>query len=316
MNLTLQTLFDRHGEILGLTLTKARQGMDRLVKVSHVQRPGLSLAGYIKRKKDNRILLFGRVELDYLKDLDPKLRRKRLLGVVTSENPAVIVARGLIPPKELMEICLELNIPLFRTKMRSIPLMTKLTLFLNEAFSPVLSLHGTLVEAFGIGVLIKGDSSVGKSEAALGLIERGHRLISDDVVKVRRKEEGRLVGTGPELTRHLIEIRGIGIINVATLYGAVCVRNEVQIDMVVHLEEWNEAHYYDRIGLEERFIEFLDIQVPLYVHPVKPGRDIVLLIETTVLNHRLKEMGYHSAKEFNIKLLEEIAKGKKIEKEG
>ena len=167
MNLTVQTLFDRHGEILGLTLTKARQGMDRLVKVSHVQRPGLSLAGYIKRKKDNRILLFGRVELDYLKDLDPKLRRKRLLGVVTSENPAVIVARGLIPPKELMEICLELNIPLFRTKMRSIPLMTKLTLFLNEAFSPVLSLHGTLVEAFGIGVLIKGDSSVGKSEAAL-----------------------------------------------------------------------------------------------------------------------------------------------------
>ena len=124
------------------------------------------------------------------------------------------------------------------------------------------------------------------------------------------------MGTGPELTRHLIEIRGIGIINVATLYGAVCVRNEVQIDMVVHLEEWNEAHYYDRIGLEERFIEFLDIQVPLYVHPVKPGRDIVLLIETTVLNHRLKEMGYHSAKEFNIKLLEEIAKGKKIEKEG
>ena len=312
MKLTVQELFDSHGELLGLTPTKANQGMDRVVKVSHVQRPGLSLAGYVKRKQDNRVLLFGRGELDYLKDLNPTMRKKRLLGVITSENPVVIVTRKLTPPPELMKICQELKVPLFRTEMRSIPLMTKLTVLLNEAFSPVLSLHGTLVEAFGIGVLIKGDSSIGKSEAALGLIERGHRLISDDVVKVRKKEEVRLIGTGPELNRHLIEIRGIGIINVANLYGAVCVRKEVQIDMVMHLEEWNEDHYYDRIGLEERFIEFLDINVPLYVHPVKPGRDIVLLIETTVLNHHLKEMGYHSAKEFNIKLLEEIAKGRKI----
>lgn len=316
MKFTVADLFQTFGEALGLTPSRADQGMERQVKVSHVQRPGLSLAGYIKRKKDNRVLLFGRVELDYLRDLKPEVRRKRLLGVVTPENPVVIVARGLTAPRELMKICQELKIPLFLTEMRSIPLMTKLTMLLNEAFSPILSVHGTLVEVFGVGVLIKGDSSVGKSEAALGLIERGHRLISDDVVKLRKREESRLIGTGPDLNRHLIEIRGIGIINVANLYGAVCVRDEVQLDMVVHLEEWNENHYYDRVGLEERFIEFLDIQVPLYVHPVKPGRDIVLLIETTVLNHRLKAMGYHSAKEFNTKLLNEIAKRKKIGKEG
>jgi HPr kinase/phosphorylase len=195
-------------------------------------------------------------------------------------------------------------------------LMSKLTVILSGAFAPSDSVHGTLVEAYGVGVLIRGDSSVGKSEAALGLIERGHRLISDDVVLLRGKEERQLIGSGPELNKHLIELRGIGIVNVAHLYGAVSVRNEVPVDLVVHLEDWDETHYYDRVGLEERFTEFLGIKVPLYLHPVKPGRDIVLLIETTILNHRLKDMGYHSAKEFNKKLLEEIARKKSIGREG
>ena len=309
-------MFEKYKDIIGLTPTKSKHNMDRLVKVSHVQRPGLSLAGYVRRKLDNRILLFGRVELNYLKDLEPELRQKRLNGVITTENPAVIVSRGLLPPKELVDICETLKIPLFRTKMRTIPFMTKLTRLLNEALSPVLSLHGTLVEVFGIGVLIKGESSVGKSEAALGLIDRGHRLISDDVVKIRVREESCLVGTGTDLNRYLIEIRGIGIINVANIYGAVCVRSEVEIDIVIHLEEWNEKHYYDRVGLEERFTEIQGVRVPIYVHPVKPARDIVLLIETTVLNHRLKNMGYHSAKEFNTKLLAEIAKRKSVGKKG
>ncbi len=179
-----------------------------------------------------------------------------------------------------------------------------------EEFAPSISLHGTLVEVFGVGVLIQGNSSVGKSEAALGLIERGHRLISDDVVRVKRKENY-LTGCGPELTRHLMEIRGIGIINVAHLYGAVCVRPDKGIDIVVKLEEWDDQHFYDRVGLDEKYVDILGISIPYHVLPVKPGRDVVLLLETIALNHRLKDMGYNSAKEFNSKLLETIANSPK-----
>ena len=176
-----------------------------------------------------------------------------------------------------------------------------------------MTLHGTLVELFGVGVLIQGESSVGKSEAALGLIERGHRLISDDVVRVKKKENY-LIGAGPELTRHLMEIRGIGIINVAHLYGAVCVRTDKEIDMVIKLEEWDDQHFYDRVGLDDKFIDILGVSTPYHILPVKPGRDVVLLIETIALNHRLKGMGYNSAKEFNMKLLETIAHKRRKQK--
>jgi HPr kinase/phosphorylase len=187
-------------------------------------------------------------------------------------------------------------------------LLSRITFLLLEEFCPSVTLHGTLVETFGVGVLIQGESSVGKSEAALGLIERGHRLISDDVVRVKKKEGSYLMGSGPELTRHLMEIRGIGIINVAHLYGAVCVRPDKAIDIVVKLEEWDDQHFYDRVGLDEKFIDILGISVPYHLLPVKPGRDVVLLLETIALNHRLKDMGYNSAKEFNSKLLETISR--------
>src|SRR5581483_11290092 len=202
----------------------------------------------------------------------------------------------------------ERDVPLFRTSMKTMNLLSKLTLILNEEFSPTMTCHGTLVEAFGVGVLIQGDSSVGKSEAALGLIERGHRLVSDDVVRIRLREGTYLEGSGPELIRHLMEIRGIGIINVAHIYGAVCVRDDKTVDVIVKLEEWDDRRFYDRIGLDEKYCDLLGVKVPSHVLPVKPGRDVVLLIETIVLNHRLKEMGYNSAKEFNTKLLETISK--------
>lgn len=191
--------------------------------------------------------------------------------------------------------------------MTTMNLLSKMTLLLTEEFAPSMSIHGTLVEVFGVGVLIKGDSSVGKSEAALGLIERGHRLISDDIVKVKKREASYLEGFGAELTRHHMEIRGIGIINVAHLYGAVCVRDNKSIDIVVKLETWDDQHFYDRVGVDEKYCDILGVQVPYHVLPVKPGRDVVLLLETIALNHRLKKMGYNSAKEFNSKLLEMIA---------
>jgi HPr kinase/phosphorylase len=309
--LSVGQLFDTYGEKLGLTLASNSKGLRKKVRLPEVERPGLALSGYLKGHKQKRILILGREEISFLRDLSASLRYERLSAILSYKIPAVIIARGYAPPPELVEICDKEKVPLFRSKMATMDLLNQLTVYLTEAFSPSITCHGTLVEAFGVGVLIQGDSSVGKSEAALGLIERGHRLVSDDVVRVKRKEGTYLEGSGPELTRHLIEIRGIGIINVANLYGAVCVSEMKRLDVIVKLEEWDDNHFYDRVGLEEKYCDILAIKVPYHLLPVKPGRDVVLLIETIVLNHRLKEMGYHSAKEFNVKLLETIAERQK-----
>lgn len=307
-------LYKKHGERLGLEVVGGSEGMHRKILVPEAHRPGLSLSGYLKNHAKKRILIFGRVEMEYLRDLKPELRVQRLEAILSPQTPAVIVARWYLPSKELLSICDARSIPLFRANLSTMNLLSKLTLFLTEEFSRSISCHGTLVEVYGVGVLLQGDSSVGKSEAALGLIERGHRLISDDTVRVTRREGNYLEGSGAILTRHHMEIRGIGIINVAHLYGAVCVRDSKSIDILVRLEIWNDNHFYDRAGLDEKLCDILGIKIPYLVLPVKPGRDVVLLLETIALNHRLKGMGYNSAKEFNSKLLEMIAqKGKKPE---
>lgn len=303
----VEDLYTCHGERLGLELVAGAAGLKRRIKVPEAQRPGLSLVGYLKAHAGKRIHIFGKVEIEYLRSLTSEVCIQRLEAILSISLPAVIVARGYRPPKELSTLCNDNEIPLFRTNMSTMNLLSKLTLLLTEEFAPSISCHGTLVEVFGVGVLIQGDSSVGKSETALGLIERGHRLITDDVVKIKKREGTYLEGFGAELTRHHMEIRGIGIINVAHLYGAVCVRDHKSIDIVVKLEQWDDDHFYDRVGLDEKTIDFLGIKIPFHVMPVKPGRDVVLLLETIALNHRLKGMGYNSAKEFNLKLLETIA---------
>lgn len=303
----VEDFYHRHGKRLGLELIAGKSGIRRVIKVPEAHRPGLSLGGYLKSHAFKRILLFGKIEIEYLRDLEPEVRVKRLEDVLTSATPAVIVTRGCRPPKELIALCEQKKMPLMRASLPTMDLLGKLLILLHEEFARSISCHGTLVEVFGVGVLIKGDSSVGKSEAALGLIERGHRLISDDVVRVKKREGSYLEGSGAELTRHHMEIRGIGIINVANLYGAVCVRDQKSIDIVVELEEWDDEHFYDRVGLDEKRCDILGIKIPYHVLPVKPGRDVVLLLETIALNHRLKGMGYNSAKEFNAKLLETMS---------
>lgn len=307
----VQHLYEQNGKYLGLDLIAGAAGLSRRINKPEVHRPGLSLTGYLKGYVSARILVIGKQEIEFLRELEPKVRTERLRAILTPTTPAVIVARGFVPPKELVALSKEKGVPLFRASSTATNLLSRITFLLLEEFCPTVTLHGTLVEVFGVGVLIQGESSVGKSEAALGLIERGHRLISDDVVRVKKKEGSYLVGSGPELTRHLMEIRGIGIINVAHLYGAVCVRPDKGIDIVVKLEEWDDQHFYDRVGLDEKFIDVLGASVPYHLLPVKPGRDVVLLLETIALNHRLKDMGYNSAKEFNAKLLETIARRQK-----
>lgn len=307
----VKDLYEQHGKLLGLELIAGRKGLKRVIRVPEAHRPGLSLSGYLKSHAHSRILVFGKVEIEYLRDLDPKTRVARLESLLSPQTPAVIIARRFRPPKELQQICEKQALPLLRTGMSTMNLLSKLTISLTEEFTKTMTCHGTLVEVYGIGVLLKGDSAVGKSETALGLIDRGHRLISDDVVKVKKREGSYLEGYGAELTRHHMEIRGIGILNIAQLYGAVCVRASKSIDLVVELEVWNDAYFYDRVGLEEHHSDMLGIKVPYYKLPVKPGRDVVLLVETIALNHRLKLMGYNTAKEFSAKWTELASLGKR-----
>lgn len=303
----VKDMYEKHRESLGLELIVGEAGLTRPIQVAEVHRPGLSLAGFLRSHAAKRVLIFGKVEIQYLSTLTGKCRVARLEAILGPKTPAVILARSYKPPGGLLEICRDRQLPLFCSEIKTMSLLNRLSYLLNEEFAPSVSYHGTLVEVFGVGVLIQGDSSVGKSEAALGLVERGHRLISDDIVRVRKREGICLEGNGADLTRHHMEIRGIGIINVAHLYGAVCVRDNKSIDIAVKLETWDDLCYYDRVGLAENHCDILGIKVPYHVLPVKPGRDVVLLLETIALNHRLKGMGYNSAKEFNAKLLEMIA---------
>lgn len=301
----VKDLITKHGIALDFSLS-LKEGVSRPILVPQANRPGISLSGFLKGYSNKRILVFGQSEFAYLKSLDSSLRKKRLQSILTPQTPCVIVARKYRPLQELLELCEEKEIPVLKTSLSTMTLLMKLTLLLADEFAPSQECHGTLVEVFGVGVLIKGDSSVGKSEAALGLIERGHRLVSDDIVRIKKLESGHLEGAGTELTKHLMEIRGIGIINVAYLYGAVCVREKKSIDLSVHLETWDQGKFYDRVGLDNRKEDFLGVKIPMHMLPVKPGRDVVLLLETIALNHRLKLMGYNSAKEFQSKLLDHM----------
>tara|TARA_A100001015_G_scaffold96045_1_gene106774 strand:- start:7984 stop:8922 length:939 start_codon:yes stop_codon:yes gene_type:complete len=305
---TIKDFYHDFGIHLSLLIRAGEKGLGKCINLPDIERPGLALTGFMKGYSLKKILIFGRVELEYLSSLSPSVRTKRLSNVLSPKLRMVIIARGISPFPEMKNLCDKREIPLFTSSHTTSHVMQKITYFLGRSFSKSISCSGTLVEAYGKGVLIQGDSSVGKSETALGLIERRHRLVSDDVVIINKREGAYLEGEGPKISRHLMEIRGIGIINVAHLYGAVCISEKANIDVVVKLEVWDDDHFYDRVGLEEKHKEFLGVSVPFYVLPVKPGRDVVLLIETIVLNHRLKKMGVNSAKEFNIKLLDTIAK--------
>lgn len=293
---------------LSLTVLVGSENLKRQIPKAELHRPGLSLSGFMKQFVPSRLLVFGGSEILYLEELSKELQKERLEAILTDQTPAVILAGKYPVPDLIIEICAMRGVPVLKTELSTMEFLTKGNFLLADQLAPVTTCHGTLVEAFGVGVLIQGDSSIGKSEAALGLIERGHRLISDDVVKLRLREDAFIEGTGPELNKHMMEIRGIGIINVAHLYGAVCVRSSKQLDLIVKLEEWDDQAFYDRIGLDENCTDMLGVNIPYHILPVKPGRDVVLLIETIVLNHRLKSMGYHSAREFNVKLLETISR--------
>lgn len=305
---SVDDLQKRYCKELDLRLLAGLEGVGRQIHNPIVQLPGVSLTGFLENYISDRLLIFGSSEILYLAELESNLRFQRLEAILSKDTPATFVARDLEPPRELIDICNQKNVPLFRSSFSAMALLGKLNYHLAEEFAPSMSFLGTFVEVFGVGILLQGEDGIGKSEAALGLIDRNHRLVADESIVIKLKHQTFLEGTGADNTRHMIEIRGIGMIDVSLLYGSVCVRDTKNVDLVIELEKWDNGKVYDRLGLEDNITTLMGIEIPYYVLPVKPGRDAVLLIETLARNHRLKQMGIHSARQFSKKLSEAIAK--------
>jgi HPr kinase/phosphorylase len=270
---------------------------DMHVITAEINRPALQLAGYLEHFANERVQIIGYVEYTYLMQLSEEERMFKYERLISSSIPCVIFSSMTHPTQEMIDVAVKYNVPTFGSERTTSALMAEIIRWLGVQLAPCISIHGVLVDVFGEGVLITGESGIGKSEAALELIKRGHRLISDDVVEIRKVSDATLVGSAPDITRHFIELRGIGIIDVKTLYGVECVKNTGAIDLVIKLEEWSRDKEYDRLGLTEEYTEYLGNKVVCHSLPIRPGRNLAIIVETAAVNHRQKKMGYNAAEE-------------------
>lgn len=271
---------------------------------AEVTRPGLQLAGFFDHFEPQRIQIIGTAEYVFLGKMNEEERRSSLSDFFSHRPAAVVFSHGNRPGEDVMETAEYFEVPVLFTENRTSSFMAALIAFLNLNLAPMVTRHGVLVEVSGEGMLILGDSGIGKSETAIELIKRGHRLIADDAVEIRRVSAKALVGTAPELIRHYIELRGIGIVDVRRIFGMGAVKQSEKIDMIIQLENWESGKMYDRMGLDEEYTEILGIKVPTTTIPVKPGRNLAIILEIAAMNNRQKKMGYNTAAEFNKKLLE------------
>lgn len=278
------------------------------IMIRDVNRPALQLSGYFEHFEQSRVQIIGTVEYTYLQQLDEKKKEAIYREFMAYDIPCVIFCRDLKPDEMFLKIAEESNLPVFGTKRSTSEFMAELIYCLSEQLAPCITIHGVLVDVYGEGLLIMGESGIGKSEAALELVRRGHRLVTDDVVEIRKINEHMLVGTSPDITRYFIELRGIGIIDVKTLYGVECVKEKQQIDLVIKLEDWKKENEYDRLGLEEEYTEFLGNKVVCHSLPIRPGRNLAVICETAAVNHRQKKMGYNAAQELYRRVQENLTK--------
>lgn len=295
---------------LDLSLLAGQRGIRREITVSEINRPGLALSGYLDYFPSERVQIVGLGEHTYLETFSPKERAAAVDHVFSyKENlPCIVLTRGIKPHKEILQAAEKFNLPLVRSGLTTAHLIGELTVYLEEKLAPTTTVHGVLMNIYGLGVLLAGDSAIGKSECALELIKRGHMLVADDVVEIKHRLGGNLWGTGAELIRHHMELRGLGIIDVQKIFGVGTVLDRTRVEVVIRLEEWNQNVEYDRVGLSEQFTTILGVRVPEIIMPVRPGRNLAVLVEVAALNQRLKNKGQFTAKEFNQKLLALMAK--------
>ncbi|SFB54829.1 Hpr(Ser) kinase/phosphatase [Cohnella sp. OV330] len=290
-----------------LEVVAGSEGMRRTIVTDDLNRPGLEMAGYYDYYPAERTQILGKTELAFLEKLTSDERLERMRQICAEDTPCIIVTRGLEVPDELIQVAEERHFPVLRSTTATTTLLSRITNFLEKKLAPTTTIHGVLVDVYGMGMLITGGSGIGKSETALELVKRGHRLVADDAVEIRQTADNYLYGSAPELIQHLLEIRGLGILNVMTLFGAGAVRNSKQIGLVIKLENWQQDKQYDRLGLDEETTRIIDTDVPLVTVPVRPGRNLAVILEVAAMNFRLKRMGYNAALQFTNKLTEAIA---------
>ncbi len=308
--LSIEELLSEKEAGLDLELLAGKRGLGRCVQVPRIQKPGLALAGYTKNLHPDRIQVLGATELSYIEELyqeDPAKTDCHVSELCSLDICCFIITKNLEAPPNLLREVEKHDIPLLRSHHQSSTFISLLTQYLEERLLPQTTVHGVLVDVLGVGVLLFGKSGIGKSECALDLVLRGHRLVADDVVKVRLKLPAVLFGEGSDLLHYHMEIRGLGIINIKHLFGVAAIRERKKIDLVIELVEWQDGDEYDRLGLEERTYELLGVHLPLQVIPVRQGRNITTIVEVAARNQLLKEMGYHSAVEFEQRLEQRMA---------
>lgn len=281
---------------------------------SEASRPGLQLTGFFKAFSHERLQVIGNLEMEYMNSLGPELRESRLRKIFEYPIPAMIITGGHSIFPEILALAKEFDRPLFKTELPATKFISKLLAYLDDILAPKTTIHGVLVEVFGMGILLIGKSGVGKSETALELLKRGHRLVADDAVEITRVDE-MLKGTSPELIRHFMEIRGIGILDIKRLYGLAAVKKWEAIDLIVDLEQWDRQKEYDRVGIDENYIEILGVKIPKVTVAVKPGRNLAMIVEVAAINNRQKQFGYNAAIELDKRLNEELDRKKKELKE-
>jgi HPr kinase/phosphorylase len=306
-SLSVGDFIEKTKENLKVQVMAGQSGLDRTIAIADINRPGLALAGYLDFFAFDRVQVMGLTEVNYMGQLDGAVLRERLQRIFKYEIPCFIITRGLTPVDEFVEQADRASVPVLRSLLTTTKVVSKIIVFLDNQFAPETNLHGVLVDVYGVGVMIMGRAGVGKSECALELIERGHRLVADDVVFIRRRGDRFLYGEGSSLLRHHMEIRGLGIFDVKNIFGVGAVRNTKRISLIVELEDWDASKEYDRVGISEDTYSILEVKLPKITVPVRPGRNIAIIVEVAALNHRLREMGVDSEKILGERLTQALA---------
>ncbi len=300
-------LLDDTRSDLRLTLVAGKQGLSRRISSSRIQKPGLALAGFTEYLHEERVQVFGNTEISYFRTL-PRERRVEVIRAFFAQNVAcLVVTKDLEVPDEIVAAADQAGVPLLRTSHLSSAFIQNVQNHLEDQLTASTSMHGVLLDVFGVGILLLGKSGIGKSEIALDLVMRGHRLVADDIVDVKRRTQDSVVGTGSEIIKHHMEVRGLGIINIKDLFGVASIRERKKIEIVMELVDWDPSVEYDRLGVDERKFRILDVEIPMLVVPVRPGRSMTTIIEVAARNHLLKLQGHHSAREFQERLNRAIA---------
>lgn len=307
ISVTIDQLIGDEQAMLGLSVMAGSSGLGRTISVPRIQKPGLALTGYTEQLHPDRLLVIGGTEIEFLATVSREQRQLGIDAVMASEPACIVITRGLAPPPQLAEACETYRIPLLRTVLTSAELINRVTAYLQNKMAPSTSVHGVLLDVLGIGILLLGKSGIGKSEIALDLVVRGHRLVADDIVNIHQKSNNLVYGSGSGIIRHHMEIRGLGIINIKDLFGISSVRDAKKIELVIELAEWDENEEYDRLGLDDHYYKVLGVDIPMLRLPVRPGRTMATIIEVAARNQLLKLQGHHSARQFQEQLNRAIA---------